>query len=77
MVLCFRIHILIVHFVLFIYSYGIFRLTDPPGIGVISKCPQRGFHQHPTEKPIYTKCSDKHVQLETLISLETIDLRYE
>ncbi|KAI9014502.1 hypothetical protein CLU79DRAFT_838356 [Phycomyces nitens] len=35
-------------------SFGIFRLTDPPGLDIISTCrAERAFHTHP-DKPIYT-----------------------
>ena len=33
---------------------GIFRLTDPPGLGLVKKCKKSGFHPHKSEKPIYT-----------------------
>ena len=36
-------------------SYGVFRLTDPPGLQVITNCRQKPlFHQHPGEDDIYT-----------------------
>lgn len=35
-------------------SFGIFRLTDPPGLDVISNCTKTpAFHPHP-DLPIYT-----------------------
>lgn len=35
-------------------SFGIFRLTDPPGLDVISNCKKTpAFHPHP-DLPIYT-----------------------
>lgn len=36
------------------FSFGIFRLTDPPGLDVISNCKKTpAFHPHP-DLPIYT-----------------------
>ena len=36
------------------YSYGIFRLTDPPGLQTILDCrAKEAFHPH-SERPIYT-----------------------
>ncbi|KAJ3188374.1 hypothetical protein HDU85_005525 [Gaertneriomyces sp. JEL0708] len=26
--------------------YGVFRLTDPPGLGIVTRCTERGFHVH-------------------------------
>lgn len=35
-------------------SFGVFRLTDPPGMGIISECRAEGaFHPH-ADMPIYT-----------------------
>ncbi len=35
-------------------SYGIFRLTDPPGLKIILDCAEKdAFHPHP-DLPIYT-----------------------
>jgi STAM-binding protein len=40
--------------ILLLYSFGIFRLTDPPGLQTILDCTQKeAFHPHPTV-PIYT-----------------------
>ncbi|PJF18880.1 putative Ubiquitin thiolesterase [Paramicrosporidium saccamoebae] len=57
-------------------NFGIFRLTDPPGIGTISNCPQRGFHQHPSDRPIYREIStpEGHAKF-SRIELEIVDLR--
>jgi proteasome lid subunit RPN8/RPN11 len=57
-------------------NFGIFRLTDPPGIGTISNCPQRGFHQHPSDRPIYREIStpEGHAKF-SRIDLEIVDLR--
>jgi len=37
------------------FSFGIFRLTDPPGLPVILKCENKAaFHPHLDNVPIYT-----------------------
>ncbi|KAI8376164.1 uncharacterized protein BYT42DRAFT_534381 [Radiomyces spectabilis] len=55
-------------------NFGIFRLTDPPGLDVISTCQQpSAFHPHP-DVPIYTdahglghvKVKDYHLEIEDL-----------
>lgn len=39
---------------LFGFSFGIFRLTDPPGLPTILQCKEKeSFHPHP-DLPIYT-----------------------
>ena len=44
-----------VYFLINLFSYGVFRLTDPPGLQVITNCRQKPlFHQHPGEDDIYT-----------------------
>ncbi|KAF9284895.1 hypothetical protein BGZ68_004318 [Mortierella alpina] len=57
-------------------DYGVFRLTDPPGLQVITNCRQKPlFHQHPGENDIYTDaCDQGHVELKDL-DLEIVDLR--
>lgn len=38
------------------HSFGIFRLTDPPGLRTILECTaKQAFHPHP-DIPIYTVC---------------------
>jgi len=55
-------------------NFGIFRLTDPPGLQAISECDVRNaFHPHP-ERPIYTDADREHVQIRDL-ALEIVDLR--
>ncbi|KAI5119469.1 hypothetical protein M0805_007203 [Coniferiporia weirii] len=55
-------------------TFGIFRLTDPPGLQTILKCGQtNAFHPHP-ELPIYTDADKGHVQMKDM-SLEIVDLR--
>ncbi|KAG0310987.1 hypothetical protein BGZ97_012176 [Linnemannia gamsii] len=57
-------------------DYGVFRLTDPPGLQVITNCRQKPlFHQHPGEDDIYTDaCDQGHVELLDL-DLDIVDLR--
>ncbi|KAL5514611.1 hypothetical protein ACEPAG_1927 [Sanghuangporus baumii] len=55
-------------------NFGIFRLTDPPGLQTILECDQKSaFHPHP-ELPIYTDADKGHVQMRDL-PLEIVDLR--
>jgi len=44
-------------------NFGIFRVSDPPGMGIIQNCHQRGFHQHADAygKTLYSLCD--HVEL--------------
>ncbi|KAK5581201.1 hypothetical protein RB653_001231 [Dictyostelium firmibasis] len=44
-------------------NFGIFRLTDPPGLETVQKCKLKSFHPHPPVNgiPIYTKVD--HVDL--------------
>lgn len=42
-------------------NFGIFRLLDPEGMGMIGSCKGTGFHEHPNT-PIYTFCS-RHVRV--------------
>ncbi|KAI6039153.1 hypothetical protein EDC04DRAFT_2603401 [Pisolithus marmoratus] len=55
-------------------NFGIFRLTDPPGLQTILACDAKeAFHPHPPI-PIYTDADKGHVQMKDL-SLEIVDLR--
>ncbi|KAE9398061.1 Mov34-domain-containing protein [Gymnopus androsaceus JB14] len=55
-------------------NFGIFRLTDPPGLGLILSCNvKEAFHPHP-DAPIYTDAERGHVQMKDL-NLEIVDLR--
>ncbi|KDR66415.1 hypothetical protein GALMADRAFT_80809 [Galerina marginata CBS 339.88] len=55
-------------------NFGIFRLTDPPGLNIILKCDAKeAFHPHPDE-PIYTDADKGHVQMKDA-ALEIVDLR--
>lgn len=57
-------------------DYGIFRLTDPPGIGVIRDCAQPGiFHPHHV-KGLYTDAlRPGHVSELKGLAFELVDLR--
>lgn len=55
---------------------GIFRLSTPGGLGLVQRCPQRGFHAHPqtpTAQPLYELCG--HVYVNAAVRHEVIDLR--
>ncbi|KAJ7107551.1 hypothetical protein C8R44DRAFT_637374 [Mycena epipterygia] len=57
-------------------KFGIFRLTDPPGLQTVLKCTAtRAFHPHP-DIPIYTDADQRrgHVQIHEA-ALEIVDLR--
>jgi len=55
-------------------NFGIFRLTDPPGLQTILDChATEAFHPH-SERPIYTDADKGHVQIKDL-PLEIVDLR--
>ncbi|KAG1896946.1 uncharacterized protein F5891DRAFT_1165455 [Suillus fuscotomentosus] len=55
-------------------NFGIFRLTDPPGLQTNLDCNvKEAFHLHP-EVPIYTDADKGHVQMKD-IPLEILDLR--
>ncbi|KAF8634998.1 hypothetical protein AX15_000612 [Amanita polypyramis BW_CC] len=56
-------------------NYGIFRLTDPPGLKTILDCKEKeAFHPHP-DFPIYTDADKGHVQIREGAPLEIVDLR--
>ncbi|KAK9476133.1 hypothetical protein V1514DRAFT_337824 [Lipomyces japonicus] len=58
-------------------SWGVFRLTDPPGIKVITNCRRPGtFHPHP-EKNIYTEAQmpPGHVSVRDGLPFKVVDLR--
>ncbi|KAH7929023.1 Mov34-domain-containing protein [Leucogyrophana mollusca] len=55
-------------------NFGIFRLTDPPGLQTILSCnAKEAFHPHP-DLPIYTDADKGHVQMKD-VPLEIVDLR--
>lgn len=60
-------------------TIGIFRLTDPPGLSIISQCQQgTGFHPHPNV-PLYTEAdspdSGHVILLPDRVQVKLIDLR--
>ncbi|KAK9457572.1 hypothetical protein V1511DRAFT_494001 [Dipodascopsis uninucleata] len=58
-------------------SWGIFRLTDPPGLKIVTECRLPGtFHPHP-EKNIYTSAMMPagHVSVRDGLPFEIVDLR--
>ncbi|CCA68396.1 hypothetical protein PIIN_02260 [Serendipita indica DSM 11827] len=56
--------------------FGIFRLTDPPGLDVVMNCrAKETFHPHPENIAIYTDCDGSHVRLVSGMHLEIVDLR--
>ncbi|EJD51825.1 Mov34-domain-containing protein [Auricularia subglabra TFB-10046 SS5] len=57
-------------------NFGIFRLTDPPGIQTIMACTAKeAFHPHSPDVPIYTDADKGHVQMQDNLPLEIADLR--
>ncbi|XP_050375330.1 AMSH-like ubiquitin thioesterase 2 isoform X2 [Argentina anserina] len=57
-------------------SYGIFRLTEPGGMGVLKECQETGFHTHQETadgSPIYEHCSN--VYTNSNLRFEIFDLR--
>lgn len=58
------------------FRYGVFRLTDPPGMQAISACRQSGvFHPH-AETNIYTDAlKPGHVIEAKGLDFEVVDLR--
>jgi STAM-binding protein len=55
---------------------GIFRLTDPGGMGVLRECSESGFHAHRETTdggPIYETCSK--VIFNPNLRFEIVDLR--
>ncbi|KAJ7656632.1 hypothetical protein B0H17DRAFT_1337951 [Mycena rosella] len=55
-------------------NFGIFRLTDPPGLQTVLKCTaKQAFHPHP-DIPIYTDTDRGHVRMRDA-ALEIVDLR--
>ncbi|TFL07342.1 hypothetical protein BDV98DRAFT_557700 [Pterulicium gracile] len=56
-------------------NFGIFRLTDPPGLQTILSCQAKeSFHPHAESLPIYTDADKGHVQMKDM-TLEIVDLR--
>lgn len=71
-----------VHCALTFYSFGVFRLTDPPGLKTVLACRKPGlFHPHDVEN-IYTSALQKkdeqlagHVVELSGLEFEVVDLR--
>ena len=59
------------------YRWGVFRLTDPPGVKTILACKERAlFHPHPTAAELYTDAMRPgHVVAVEEMEFEVIDLR--
>ncbi|KAJ6536203.1 hypothetical protein B0H19DRAFT_963261 [Mycena capillaripes] len=56
-------------------SFGIFRLTDPPGLHTVLECTAKeSFHPHP-DVPMYTDADTGHVRMRDDVPLEVVDLR--
>lgn len=56
-------------------DWGVFRLTDPPGVQVVSSCSRKGFHYHP-ETDIYTDAlRPGHVSEVPNMGFDLVDLR--
>lgn len=59
-------------------NYGVFRLTDPPGMPTISRCGQSGFHPHPDNmycELVHQSAIRGHVRMDHSAPLTVIDLR--
>lgn len=57
-------------------DWGAFRLTDPPGIGVIKACGLGGFHQHTPNDNLYRPAQPKGHYKEIQFELQAKDLRH-
>jgi len=56
-------------------NFGVFRLTDPPGLRYVLDCKKpEMFHQHDAPN-LYTDCDSAHVSLIEGIGLEICDIR--
>ncbi|GAA5972406.1 hypothetical protein JCM11641_001830 [Rhodosporidiobolus odoratus] len=57
-------------------QWGIFRMTDPPGLGTVAHCTETGtFHEHP-DLPLYTDCDSDFAHCKTVkAGFECVDLR--
>eukprot|EP01133_Synstelium_polycarpum_P002270 gene2270-2573_t len=58
-------------------NFGIFRLTDPPGIQTVQKCKLKSFHPHPPVGgvPIYTKVDHVEIVWGRKYDCKVVDLR--
>ncbi|CAG8548900.1 27741_t:CDS:10 [Dentiscutata erythropus] len=56
-------------------NFGIFRLTNPPGLQKVLECTLRGFHPHECDAPIEKDITENgHIVMKKM-ALEVIDLR--
>ncbi|CDR40828.1 CYFA0S05e04940g1_1 [Cyberlindnera fabianii] len=58
-------------------NFGIFRLSDPPGIGIVTQCHRTGFHPH-NESGIYKRAERTyggHVVTKKDLPFRCVDLR--
>ncbi|CAG8655546.1 7639_t:CDS:10 [Cetraspora pellucida] len=56
-------------------NFGIFRLTNPPGLQKVLECTLRGFHPHECDEPIDKEITENgHIVIKRM-ALEVIDLR--
>ncbi|RHZ87007.1 hypothetical protein Glove_41g118 [Diversispora epigaea] len=56
-------------------NFGIFRLTNPPGLQTVLQCTERGFHPHDSDSLIEKEISFQgHVEMKQM-NLEVVDLR--
>lgn len=56
-------------------DWGAFRLTDPPGIGIIKACKLGGFHQHMPSDDLYIPARPEGHYKEIQFELQVKDLR--
>ncbi|GAM23030.1 hypothetical protein SAMD00019534_062050 [Acytostelium subglobosum LB1] len=58
-------------------NFGIFRLTDPPGMQTVQKCKLKSFHPHPPVNgvPIYTRVDHVEIDWKKQYSCKVVDLR--
>ncbi|KAM9976522.1 hypothetical protein ACTFIR_010363 [Dictyostelium discoideum] len=59
-------------------NFGIFRLTDPPGLETVQKCKLKSFHPHPPVNgiPIYTKVDHVDLIWGKKSDSKVVDLRF-
>lgn len=60
-------------------DFGVFRLTDPPGLDTIANCSARGFHPHRNDVQLYRPIGGPsgHAQFYSDLPLQVIDLRHQ
>lgn len=62
---------------MFTPNFGLFRVSDPPGMQIIQNCNQRGFHQHADTlgKTLYTLCDHVDLVWGQTNNFKVVDLR--